>query len=191
VSPRHILMRQRGTESHARSQRADYARSGSGKVVTELSTNTKWENVGDAHAPLWVQLDEGEEVASAEMRAEFIASKDKQWLTWQRQQVLIHGFRFPAEHSTGREKDGLAHPAETSRTNFLLLRWVWFPNPSTASPPAAESTSHAAGWRVGMWACRPRGLARRRRCQGGEATTRGRGGRSRGRRSWIGTSAHC
>ena len=66
-----------------------YSLSRSGKVVTELSTRVKWENIGDADAPLWVQLDDADAAASVEMREESIKSKDKQWMQWQRQEVRV------------------------------------------------------------------------------------------------------
>jgi hypothetical protein len=73
----------------------DYRRSPSGKVVTELSTHIKWENIGDADAPLWVQLDDADAAASVEMREQSLKSKDKQWLLWQRQEVRCARTRSP------------------------------------------------------------------------------------------------
>lgn len=83
----------------------DYRLSRSGKVVTELSTHIKWENIGDADAPLWVQLDDADAAASVEMREESIKSKDKQWMMWQRQEVRgIHTHTRPQRTDIGPQQ---------------------------------------------------------------------------------------
>ena len=56
-------------------------------AITVLSWVCHRENIGDDKSPLWVQLDQAEVEARSVVTEEFLKSKDKQWLMWQRSQV--------------------------------------------------------------------------------------------------------